>query len=313
MPIYAAIDVGTNTIRLLIAKAQAPGDFQVLHEEQAITRLGEDLLKTGSLKEEAMERTTAVLRRYAEIARRHGSEVIEAMATSAVREAVNGEDFTQRVLEETGLTLRIIPPEEEARLALLGVSHALGFPREDLLVLDVGGGSTEFALAKGGRPKAIISTDLGVVKLTEGFLKHDPPALEELQGLRGAIRRRIKGVRASLPDLCGTLLVGTGGTVTTLVAIHLRLVTYDPRRVNGFSLTLEQVEGLFGWLAGMSHEERLQIVGLEPGREDLIVAGASVVLETLRGLSFSSLLVSDGGLREGILLELLERCLRSDS
>ncbi len=313
MPIYAAVDVGTNTIRLLIAEAHAPGDFQVLHEEQAITRLGEDLLKTGSLKEEAMGRTTAVLRRYAQVSRRHGAEVVQAVATSAVREAVNGEDFTRRVLEETGLRLRIIHPEEEARLALLGVSHALGFPREDLLVLDVGGGSTEFALARGGRPKAIISTDLGVVKLTEGFLKRDPPALEELQALTGTIRRRIQGVRASLPDLHGVLLVGTGGTVTTLVAIHLGLVTYDPRRVNGSSLTLEQVEGLFRELAGMSHEERLQIAGLEPGREDLIVAGAAIVLETLRGLSFPSLLVSDGGLREGILLDLLERCSRSAS
>jgi len=307
MPIYAAIDVGTNTIRLLVAEAGTLGDFRLIDEEQAITRLGEDLLRTGSLKEEAMVRTTAVLRRYAEIAREYGAEAVQAVATSAVREAMNGEDFNAKVLKETGLTLRIIPFEEEARLAILGVSYALGFPREDLLVLDVGGGSAEFALARDFRPKAIISTDLGVVKLTEGFLKSDPPTLDELQALKGAIERRIKGVRASLPDLRGVRLVGTGGTVTTLAAIQLKLVTYDPERVNGFSLILEQVEGLFTSLAGMSHQERLQVPGLEPGREDLIVAGAAVVLETMRGLSFPSLLVSDGGLREGILLDLLEQ------
>ncbi|MBI3989862.1 MAG: Ppx/GppA family phosphatase [candidate division NC10 bacterium] len=307
MPIYAAIDVGTNTIRLLVAEADAPGDFRLVSEEQAITRLGEDLLRTGSLKEEAMVRTTAVLRRYAEIARRHGAEAVLAVATSAVREAMNGEDFSAKVLEETGLALRIIPSEEEARLAILGVSRALGFPSEDLLVLDVGGGSVEFALARDVRPKAIISTDLGVVKLTEGFLKSDPPTLGELQALREAIRRRIKGVRASLPDLRGALLVGTGGTATTLAAIHLKLVVYDPEKVNGTSLSLEQVEGLLRSLAKMSHRERLQVPGLEQGREDLIVAGAAVVLETMQGLSFPSLLISDGGLREGILLDLLER------
>lgn len=327
MPIYAAIDVGTNTVRFLVAEALSQEAFKVLHEEQIITRLGEGLIQSGFLQEGAMARTASAIRRFAEEAKQHRALAISAVATSAVREAANGPEFVARVQKEAGLPLRVIDPEEEARLAILGVSHALGFPDRALLVIDVGGGSTEFAFAQGLVPKAVVSTDLGVVKLTEGFLKSDPPRADELNRLAEAVRKRIKGVILSwsrvwgegcrgsapsppeptpytpYPTPCD--FVGTGGTATTLAAIDLKLQVYDGKKITGHRLSLGRVKELCAQLQAMPLRERCRVPGLEAARADLIVAGAIVILEGLEGLGYDQIIVSDGGLREGILLDLL--------
>lgn len=309
MPTYAAIDVGTNTVRLLIAEALSQEAFKVLHEEQIITRLGEGLIQSGFLQVGAMARTASVIRRFAEEAKQHRALAISAVATSAVREAANGPEFVARVQKEAGLPLRVIDPEEEARLAILGVSHALGFPDGALLVIDVGGGSTEFAFAQGLVPKAVISTDLGVVKLTEGFLKSDPPKADELNRLAEAVRKRIKNIKV-LNLTTGhwplaTDLVGTGGTATTLAAIDLKLQVYDGKKITGHRLSLGRIKELCAQLQAMPLRERCRVPGLEAARADLIVAGAIVIREGLEGLGYDQITISDGGLREGIFLDLL--------
>lgn len=307
MPTYAVIDVGTNTVRLLVAEADTPDVFRLLYEEQAMTRLGEGLVRSGSLQEEAMARTTTVLRRLTEIARRYRVQAMDAVATSAVREAANARAFIARVQEEATLPLRMISAQEEARLTTLGISHAMGFSHERFLMMDIGGGSTEYAFAEGSILKAAVSTDLGTVKLTERYLHSDPPRTDELRSLTGTIRTRLRELQPSLPDLTGTSLVGTAGTVTTLAAIDLGLSVYDRRKVNGHRLSFPRVRELFHRLAGLQLDERRRVPGLEAGRADIIVAGAAVVCESLEGLGYPFLRVSDGGLREGLLLDFLRQ------
>jgi exopolyphosphatase/guanosine-5'-triphosphate,3'-diphosphate pyrophosphatase len=307
MAVYAAIDVGTNTLRLLVAEAIASDDFTILHEEQEITRLGEGLLPTRLLQDEPQRRSLAALRRFAEAARRFKAEQVAAVATSAVREAENREELVTEIARETGLTIRVIDGREEACLTLLGVRHGLHLGSHRVLVMDVGGGSTEFVLAKGEDIEAIISTCLGVVKLTEQHLVSDPPTPGELQALEEVVAERIDRLRGELPSLEGTWLIGTAGTVTTLAAIDLALLTYDRERVQGHRLTLVRVRELFDRLAALPLRERRRVPGLEPGRADIILAGAALVSVSMEQLGYSEMRVSDGGLREGILLDLLKK------
>jgi exopolyphosphatase/guanosine-5'-triphosphate,3'-diphosphate pyrophosphatase len=307
MAVYAAIDVGTNTLRLLIAEAVGPDEFTVLHEEQQITRLGEGLMSTRLLQDAPRRRSLTVLRRFADLARSFKAVEVSAVCTSAVREARNGEEFVAEVWQEIGLPIRVIDGREEARLTLLGVRHGLrlGMPR--ILVMDIGGGSTEYVLARGEVIEGIVSTGLGVVKLTEQYLVSDPPTAGELRGLKEVVGARIDRLRGELPGLEGAQLVGTAGTVTTLAAIDLALVTYDRQKVQGHCLRLARVMELLDRLAPLPLRERRGIPGLESGRADIIVAGAAILAVSMERLGYHELRVSDDGLREGILLDLLRR------
>lgn len=307
MAVYATIDVGTNTLRLLIAEAVSPDDFTVLHEEQEITRLGEGLIPTRLLQDGPRRRSLVVLRRFAEVARSFKAEQVAAVATSAVREAMNREELIVEIARETGLTLRVIDGREEARLTLLGVRHGLRLGSRRVLVVDVGGGSTEFVLAKGEAIEAIVSTGLGVVKLTEQYLLSDPPTDGELRRVKEVVGARIDRLRGELPRLEEAQLVGTAGTVTTLAAIDLALATYDRQKVQGHCLGLARVMELLARLASLPLRERRRIPGLESGRADVILAGAAIVGASLERLGYKEIRVSDGGLREGILLDLLRK------
>ncbi len=311
MAVYAAIDVGTNTLRLLIAEAVGPDDFTILHEEQEITRLGEGLIRTRLLQDEPCRRSLAVLRRFAESARGFNAEEVATVATSAVREARNREELIAEFARETGLALRVIDGAEEARLTLLGVRHGLRLESQRILVMDVGGGSTEFVLAKGEAIEAIVTTGLGVVKLTERYLLSDPPTLSELQALIQDVSRRIDRLRQELPDLENTQLIGTAGTPTTLAAIDLGLTAYDRTRVDGHRLSIARASELLRRLATLRIATRSKIPLLEPGRADVIVAGAGIIVTAMETLGYRELIVSDGGLREGILLDLLRKAGRS--
>lgn len=307
MAVCAAIDIGTNTLRLLIAEAVGSDEFAVLHEEQHITRLGEGLMPSRLLQDKPRERSLAVLRRFAEAIRSFRADPVAAVATSAVREARNRREWIAEIEQESGLALRVIDGEEEARLTLLGVRHGLRLGSQRVLVIDVGGGSTEFVLAGGEAIEASVSTGLGVVKLTERYLFSDPPTSGELQGLGRALEERIGRLRSELPALEGTQLIGTAGTPTTLAAIDLNLVTYDREKVQGHRLSLARVRELLNRLARLPLRERQRIPGLEPGRTDIIVAGAAVVSVSMEQLGYGEMRVSDSGLREGILLDLLRR------
>jgi exopolyphosphatase/guanosine-5'-triphosphate,3'-diphosphate pyrophosphatase len=307
MAVYAAIDVGTNTLRLLVAEAVTPDEFAILHEEQEITRLGEGLLPTRLLQDAPRRRSLTVLRRFADLARSLKAGEIASVATSAVREARNGKEFLDETARETGLALRVIDGREEARLTLLGVRHGLRLGLGRVLAIDIGGGSTEFVLARGEGIEGIVSTGLGVVKLTEQYLVSDPPTIGELRRFKEVVGARIDRLRGELPGLEGAQLVGTAGTVTTLAAIDLALVTYDRQKIQGHCLRLARVIELLDRLAALPLRERRGIPGLEPGRADIILAGAAILAVSMERLGHHELQVSDDGLREGILLDLLRR------
>jgi exopolyphosphatase / guanosine-5'-triphosphate,3'-diphosphate pyrophosphatase len=308
----AAIDLGTNTVRLLIGEPDGAGGYRPVFAAQEITRLGQGMLADRLLQPEPIRRSLDVLRRFRLASESHAAARIVVVGTSALREAKNREAFLDRAQRETGLRVRVISGEEEARLTLLGVQTALSISRGAILLMDIGGGSTEFILAQGPEVRAVVSTGLGVVKLTEAYLKSDPPLPEELEAVRDLAAARLARLRRQdLPDVAwGTAqqdvtFVGTAGSVTSLAAIDLALVRYNPRRVNGHRLSRERVEALCRELTCLSLARRRRVPGLEPARADVIVAGALVCLGAMDGFNFSEVTVSDGGLREGLLLHLL--------
>jgi len=308
----AAIDVGTNTVRLLVAEADSSVTYRVLSHDQVITRLGERLQETGLLSPGAVERTLTVLQRYAQTARDLGAQEIVAVATSAAREASNRTEFLDRVRREAGLELRVISGEEEAALTTIGVLHALGPDHTNMLIVDIGGGSTEFTALERGKITSHTSLPIGVVKLTEAYLKSDPPSVEERDAAAISIRERLAQLPSSLHHPPGATLVGTAGTPTTLAAIDLGLEKYDGARVTGHRLSRVRIDELLDYLCSLPLAARRQIVGLEPSRADVIVSGAVLAREIMVLLAFDELTVSDGGLREGLLLHhLAQRTTRS--
>lgn len=317
MPIIAGIDIGTNTVRLLIAEVDPGRHFRECYAEQHITRLGEGP-GPGSrpgidrrLRSEAIDRTLIILKAFAQRIQEAGVETTVAVATSAVREAVNQAEFLQRVKTEIGLEVKVLSGDDEARQTYRGVAYALD--GDDLLLIDIGGGSTEFVQMIGGT-LTTMSTRLGTVQLTETYLASDPPQSAELralwdaaeQHLRGAVKRTgtFDGPRPGL----GLRLVGTAGTVTTLAAMQLGLDRYDSHRVHGSVLTRQSVSQLWDRLGAQSIAERLAAYpSLEPGRADLVVAGSAIVLIAMLNLGVDRMLVSESGLREGIILTHLDR------
>ncbi len=307
MAVYAAIDVGTNTLRLLVAEAADAHHFTILHQEQTIARLGEGLMPSRRLQDAPSRRGLAVLKGFAETTRRFKVQHVAAAATSAVREASNREEFVAAVYQESGLSLQVIDGNEEARLTLLGVRHGLRLGSGRVLAMDIGGGSTEFVLARGETIEAMVSTGLGVVKLMEAHLKSDPPSPDELAAIEQVVANRVGRVRDALPDLDGTTLIGTAGTPTTLAAIDLGLSVYTPDRVDGHRLSMTRTRQLLHMLATRPLAERSTIPPLEPGRADLIVAGTTLIMTVMGVLGYDEFMVSDSGLREGLLLDLIGR------
>lgn len=298
----AAIDLGTNTARLLIGTVENGRIARHLLIRR-ITRLGGGFSRENGIAAEARERTLAAMHEFAAEIEANGVRHVKAVATSAVRDACNGADFCLDVLESTGISLETISGELEGRLTLRGVLSGLDLDPELMLVFDVGGGSTEYTLARGGDLLFTQSIPLGVVRLTEG--KVTPGAMKEkvdreltllIDQMQGA------GV---LHLVASSVLIGTAGTATTLAAISQGLVDYDYRRINNHVMTLEEIESIFARLLPLSPDERLdRIPGLEKGREDLIVAGTILTMRTMALFGLHSLKVSDFSLLEGVLISL---------
>ncbi|MBI2878075.1 MAG: Ppx/GppA family phosphatase [Candidatus Tectomicrobia bacterium] len=307
MAVLGAIDIGTNALRLLVAEMEAGRGLKSLHRERRITRLGAGLDQSGRLSPPAMERTLQVLEDFSRKLAQFRANHVVAAATSAVREARNGSEFLAQVQAATGLQVEVISGEEEARRTLLGVMFDLS-PRPPFsLVLDIGGGSTEFIYAEEGCPRVLLSTSLGVVRLAERHPLSDPPASQELASLRREIEAGIQAVRAAISVRALPVLIGTAGTATTLAGMDLGLDRYDPARIHLHSLTRERVREIFEQLASQTLEERRQIPFLERGREDIIVPGTAVLLLTMEGFGLDRVIVSEAGLKEGLLLHLLEK------
>ncbi len=297
----AAIDLGTNTARLLIGTVDAAGAIEPLLVKRCITRLGGGFTREWGLSPEACARTVAALKEFACEMEHYGVARVRAVATSAVRDAVNGGEFCASILRETGIRLDVIDGRQEGLLTLRGVIAGLDATADNLLVFDVGGGSTEYTVCAGVTPLFSRSLPLGVVRLTEG--KKSPEAMGE------KINRELRTLRQELDAgnlrrlLDGATLVGTAGTATTLAAISMGMTDYDYRRVNNYTLTLDEVRMIFSRLLPMTQAERLAVPGLEQWREDLIIAGILITITTMETFGFSRLKVSDFGLLEGVLLE----------
>jgi exopolyphosphatase/guanosine-5'-triphosphate,3'-diphosphate pyrophosphatase len=295
----AAIDVGTNTVLLLVAERRGGALAPVL-ERAEITRLGRGVDASGRLDPAAIRETVRVLADYAASARSLGAARIACVATSAARDASNGSEFFEEARRAAGLVPEVISGDEEARLVWASAWRDFGAAGGPLAVLDVGGGSTELSFGDGPLPRGRTSLQVGAVRLTERHVRSDPPSADEVGRLREAARAALQPARA-LPLPPGGRLVGVAGTVTTLSAVAQALPVYDAERVHGAPLLRAEIEALAGRLAGLTVAERAALPGMEPKRADVILAGAVIVAEAMALLGFDRLTVSDRGVRWGLL------------
>jgi exopolyphosphatase / guanosine-5'-triphosphate,3'-diphosphate pyrophosphatase len=304
----ATIDLGSNTVRLLVAEADGPRSWRVAHREQLVTRLGEGLATAGVLGDGPMARTAETVAGYVERARALGAGVIRIVATSAVREAANGAAFAGTLERLTRAPVVVVTGQDEARLTVRGVLDGLGGPAGSLLIVDIGGGSTEYTLVHDGVVRSSASLRLGVVPLAERFPFPGRVERGRFGDLEGEIRAELRrGLPPEIADARGAHLVGTAGTVTTLAALDLGLQSYDAARVHGHRLDRLAIARQFERLAGLTVQERGALPALEPGRADLIVPGLAIVTVTMTEVEADGLVVSDAGLREGMMAEAVER------
>lgn len=317
MAVVAGIDLGTNTVRLLVARFEdrVPGGappqqppapkFEELYAEQRITRLGQDLRKEGRLVPEAMERTAAALKDFSMAMERFPVDRAAIIATSAVRDAANREEFVELIRRATGHEVQVISGDEEARLSYRGVRLALDEGTDDVMIVDIGGGSTEYVSVRETKITGAVSINMGVVHFTEGHLRSDPPTPSGIAAVRKEVRRRLAD-EAGMIEGYGEKVsfVGTAGTVTTLAAIHQCLSVYDPAKINNYAMTRAEISGIFDRLRAMTLAQRRRLPGLSPGREDLIIAGTIILLESMEHFGFDRMIVSDYGLREGLVADL---------
>ena len=303
----AGIDIGTLTCRLLVAVVSSEGSVDAIRSERKILRLGEGVDQTKRLKPEAMSRVIETIREWKGIIESYGVERYTAVATSAVREAGNREEFLDRVKRETGVEVEVIDGEEEARRTFLGIRSGLPDVR-DILGLDIGGGSTEFIASRQGQPLKMTSIDMGVVRLTERVLQEDPPRAAEIQQAETVIRDLTRAARREIGDVSALTLVGTAGTITSLAAIALELPTYDPARIQHYVLELPVIHRIERDVFGKTQSDRVGMPGLEPGREGVVAAGVLILRCVMEELNAARCVVSEYGLREGVLVHLTRSC-----
>lgn len=304
----AAVDIGTNSVRLLVAEVEERegGPFlHALHRRMTITRLGQGVDRIGRLYPEGEERTLRVLLEFRKIMEEEGVKAREAAATSAVRDASNAVSFLERAAEVLGVSPRVLSGEEEARLSFLGATYDLGSwlpPRGLVLVVDIGGGSTEFILGKGRQVERVRSLNVGCVRMAERFLSSDPPSPAELARMEGHLEGELATLAEELGHPHPALAVGLAGTVTTLAGMRLGLCEYDGDAIHHTWLTRTEVEEEYRRLASLPLEERKRYMRLEPGRADVIVGGSAVLRAVLAGFSLDRLLVSEKDILDGLVL-----------
>jgi exopolyphosphatase/guanosine-5'-triphosphate,3'-diphosphate pyrophosphatase len=300
VPAFAVIDVGTNSVKFHIGAHNADGSWSTVVDRAEVTRLGEGIAETGDIAPAAIERTVEAIAGMAEEARRHDVAGLVAVGTMGMRSAGNSDAFIAAVRERCGVSVEVIPGAEEGRLAYLAVKAGLGLPGGSLVVLDTGGGSTQFTFGRGDAVDEQFSLDIGAVRLTSQYGLGGPLSREQLDEALAAIDGefgRLDGVAP--PDA----LVGMGGAITNMTAIMLRLEKYDPEVVQGAVLGRDEVDRQIELLRTRDVDARRQIVGLQPKRADVILAGVCVVRTVMTRLQQDRLTVSDRGLRHGVLLE----------
>ncbi|MEQ1793533.1 MAG: Ppx/GppA phosphatase family protein [Nitrospira sp.] len=301
----AGIDIGTLTCRLLIADLSPGAPLKELRSDRRILRLGEGVDQTKRLSPAAMDRVLHCLCEWKAVIDTYRVDACAVVATSAVRDAGNRVEFLDRVKREAGFDVEIITGDEEARRTLLGIRSGLPPGVTDMLALDIGGGSTEFILDRPGQDPVVHSIDIGVVRLCERMLRHDPPTTEEIQQARDWVRRETEAAVAGMPRSAGVTFVGTAGTVTALAAMAQKLSTYEPARIHNYRLQLDTVQQLEQALLSRTKADRVGLPGLEKSREEVIAAGAIIIRTIMETLGEKECLVSDLGLREGVLINLV--------
>jgi exopolyphosphatase/guanosine-5'-triphosphate,3'-diphosphate pyrophosphatase len=309
----AAIDCGTNSIRLLIADIDTePARLTDIAREMKIVRLGEGVDRTGRLSEAALSRTVAALREYADGIARAAARSVRMVATSATRDAENAQEFTDRVKDVLGVAPEVVTGEAEAWLSytgatreLAGTTLAAGCP-PPYLVTDIGGGSTEFVLGDQAGVLGVRSIDVGCVRMTERHLHGDPPSAAEIADATADIDAGLDLVAAAVPVGRATTLVGLAGSVTTVAGIALGLDGYDSARIHHSRVQAAQVHQIASRLLAMTHDERAAIPVMHPGRVDVIGAGALVLDRIMTRFGFTEVLVSEHDILDGIAWSMAE-------
>jgi len=297
----AVVDLGTNSTRLLVGDV-ADGAVEELERRTNVTRLGEGVDAAGRLSDEAIGRVVDVLADYRKAVDRRGAERIVALATSAVRDAENGPDFRDLLQQRFGIDARTIPGDEEARLTFLGATS--GRPADETLVIDIGGGSTEFVIGlPGSDPDFHASTRMGSVRHSERHLRDDPPAPEQLAELRRDARAIVEEELPAEPRERVIRGIAVAGTATSLAAIDQQLEPYDPERVHGYELLLGNCESMCTMLAAVPLAERREVTGLHPDRAPTIVAGGAILIESMRAFGLDRMETSEADILHGAALD----------
>jgi exopolyphosphatase/guanosine-5'-triphosphate,3'-diphosphate pyrophosphatase len=299
----AVIDIGTNSTRLLIADVAPDRSITEIERRTTVTRLGQGVDHSGELQPEAMERVYAALDTYKKLIDDNNADVTTGVLTSAVRDARNGASFTQTVNERYAIDARTITGDEEARLTYLGATSDRPAESSTRVVIDVGGGSTELVVGHGPTVDFHVSTQAGVVRQTERFIRSDPPRPEELQQLQAEAAEIFEAAVPATQRERVTHGIAVAGTATSCAAILQELDPYDPARVHGFRLLRAQAEMLLSRLAAMTLEERRHVTGLHPDRAPAIVAGVILLLEAMRTFDLSEVEVSEHDILRGAALD----------
>lgn len=300
--ILAGVDIGTLTCRLLIAAISADGQLTPLRTERQLLRLGDGVDEHRRLQPAAMARVIETLKVWRQIISTYPVDREIAVATSAVRDAANRDEFLSLIRRDAGFSVEVISGEDEARRTMVGIRSGLPHGTSDVLALDIGGGSTEFIVDRPGYPPVVRSFDIGVVRLAERFLKHDPPTSMEVEALRTVVRVSTAEMEPLLRHVPGMRCVGTAGTITTLAAMAQRLDRFEHLRIHNYRLMLNDIVQLEGELLSRTQAERQGMPGLESGREEVIVSGVIILSTVMNSLGMFECLVSNLGLREGLLL-----------
>ena len=296
----AAIDMGTNSTRLLVHDGE-----NTIERLMTITRLGQDVDRTGRLADEAIERVLSCLRTYKSVMDQHGVTSVRAVATSAARDAANRDEFFTAVHDVIGVEPELLSGFDEGKLSFRGATADLNPADGPFLVFDIGGGSTEFAFGT-DEAEAAMSLDIGCVRLTEKYVEHDPPRPEELVACLSITEAHLDDVARQVPQIAhAATVVGLAGTVSTAAAVELGLAEYDRHQIHHFVLTKEAAEDVYRTLVTEARDDRIHNPGLEEARADVIVGGMCILVRIMRYFDIEDLVVSEADILDGLVFSLL--------
>ncbi len=308
MRTLGAIDIGTNSIKLLVANVEEDGALEVLLREKAMVRLGSETLRTGRLSPEAIEAGASTVEHFVKLAGGSGAQVVRAVATCAVREAVNSDEFVDTVRKRTGVAVEVISGEEEARLINLAVRSEFPASQDPLFLVDIGGGSTEFVVSDGARVLLTESLPLGVVRLSDRHAKNDPPSEGDARAMKKSIRAVAKRAAQAVRKKGFKTCVGSSGTIQSLSLVHeAAILGREPNPTGHRTLTRKGLKKVNRLLRGSTEKDKLRIPGLDPRRRDIAFPGGLLLSWILKRTGAEAIVVGERGLREGLLLDYVAR------